>query len=226
MRQALSDYLDLARARPELFSTPGPGVRVLLDPEDIAAVEGQSIEAYRHRGESPEAALVGLLVKDPWVYVLRDAVEFPDGHRATYTRVINRYDNGAAALPLYRGKIVLIRHFRHPLRKSILEIPRGAIEAGDTPAEAVKRELLEEIGAHAVRVEPLGFLFGSTSLYGSGSHLFFAEIENLGVPQLAEGVQAIEEYTVDEFEGLLLRGDIVDSFTVAAFSHSRLRKFL
>lgn len=226
MRQALADYLDLATARPELFSTPGAGVRILLDPAEIAAVEHQCTEAYRQRGESPEVAQVGLLVKDPWVYVLRDAVEFPDGHRATYTRVVNRYDHGAAALPLYQGKIVLIRHFRHPLRKSILEIPRGAIEAGDTPEEAVRRELMEEIGARAIRIEPLGFLFGSTSLYGSGSHLFFAEIENVGSPQIAEGVQAIEQYTVGEFEALLLGGQIVDSFTVAAFAHSRLRKFL
>ena len=226
MRQALADYLDLAKARPDLFLTPGPGVRVLLDPADIAAVEQRCGQVYRDRGETPEAAQVGLLVKDPWVYVLRDAVEFPDGHRATYTRVVNRYENGAAALPLYQGKIVLIRHFRHPLRKSILEIPRGAIEVGDTPEEAVKRELMEEIGAQAVRVEPLGFLYGSTSLYGSGSHLFFAEIENVGCPQIAEGVQAIEHYTVDEFEALLVEGQILDSFTVAAFAHSRLRKFL
>jgi ADP-ribose pyrophosphatase len=219
-------YLEFARANPELFVTPSGGARILLDPTQIVEVEGTMRRKLEARGLPPEGADVGVVLRDPWFYVLRDAVEFPDGSRRTHARAINRVGNGAAALPVLGGRIVLARHFRHAVRRWMLEIPRGGIEPGRSPEDTARAELGEEIGGVARRVVPLGFLHGTSNLYASGAHLFFAELESVGAPQIGEGIAAIEQLSVPEFEARLLAGEITDSFTVAAFTHARLRGLL
>ncbi len=216
-------YLEFAKGRPDLFANPTGGVRILLDRESIEAVERSVAETLREKGLDPAGAEVGVVFRDPWFYVIRDAVEFPDGSRRTHARSINRVGDGVAALPVHEGRIVLIRHFRHAARRWMREIPRGGIEPGHTPDDTVHLELHEEIGARAKRVEKLGYLLGSSNLYFNGAHLYFAELDTIGEPQLEEGITAIERVDVTEFERLVVEGEIVDSFTVAAFLHARLR---
>jgi ADP-ribose pyrophosphatase len=207
----LDAYLALAAARPDLFETPQGGVRILLDRAEIAAVEDQT------------GTGIGILVDDPWLFMLRDAVEFPDGARRAHTRTVNRLGHGVAALPLLGGRIVLARHFRHAVRRWLLEIPRGAVEPGKTPEDTVRAELAEEIGGRVRALQPLGFAFGTTNQQANGARLFLAELEAIGAPQVGEGITAVETYSVAEFEVLLLNGEILDAFTVAAFTHARLR---
>jgi len=219
----LDEYLRLASEQPALFATPRGGVRILLAPAEIAEVEGAVARDLESRGERPEGAEVGVVFRDPWFYVLRDAVEFPDCARRTHARVINRTGNGAAALPILDGRIVLLRHFRHAIRRWSLEIPRGAIELGQSAESTARREIEEEAGGLVRSLTPLSFIHGTTNLYSSGAHLFIAELDEIGEPQLGEGIAAIEQFTVREFEQLLLGGEILDSFTVAAYTHARLR---
>lgn len=226
----LARYLDFARKRPELFDNSDAAVRVLLDPGDIAAVERSMVDRLRAGGVAPDDAerrsRVGIVFEDPWIFVLRDAVEFPDGSRRTHTRTLNHLGDGAAVLPLLDGRIVLTRQFRHAVRDYVLEIPRGGIERDQTAEDAAHAELREEIGGVAGALVPLGFLHGSTNLYYNGAHLFFARLERIGQPQLHEAIVGIEQMTVAEFERRMLDGAIVDSFTVAAFAQARLRKLL
>ncbi len=219
-------YLQLAGSRPELFATQPGGVQILLDPVEIMEVERAVADDLRSRALPPEGAEVGIVLHDPWFYVLRDAVEFPDGSRRTHARAINRVGHGAAVLAVLDRRIVLVRHFRHAVRRWLLEIPRGGIEAGRSPEETARDEIHEEIGGRMRRLEPLGFLFGTTNLYGSGAHLFFAELEAVGAPQIGEGIASIEQFTVAEFEELMQRGEILDSFTVAAYAHAKLRRLI
>ena len=87
-------------------------------------------------------------------------------------------------------------------------------------------ELLEEIGGLASELIPLGFIYGTTNLFANGSYLFFTKLEALGSPQLDEGVEAIERYSVKEFESLLLAGEIQETHTISAFCQARLRGLL
>jgi ADP-ribose pyrophosphatase len=225
-RTRLKTYFELVEARPELFENPQGGIRILLDPAEIEAVEHAIAHDLESRGLPSEGANVGVVLNDPWFYVIRDAVEFSDGSRRTHARVINRYSHGSAVLPVIRGKIVLVRHFRHPLRRAILEIPRGGIEPGCSPEDTAYAEVQEEIGGIVRRIEALGFVYGMSHLSSSGAHLFFAELESVGAPQIGEGIASIEQFTVAEFENLMRRGDILDSITVSAYAHARLRRLI
>ncbi len=219
----LDEYLAFARAHPALFATPEGGVRILLERSEIEAVEHDIRAGLAARGIDPSGADVGIVLRDPWFYVLRDAVEFPDGARRTHARAVNRIGEGAAALPVHRGRIVLLRHFRHAPRRWMREIPRGGIDPGNTPEQTVRQELAEEMGARATRIERLGYLHGSSNLFASGAHLFYAEVDAVGAPQLAEGIASVDAVSIAEFEKLLLDGEITDAFTVATFAHARLR---
>lgn len=219
----ISEYLDFARERPELFDSPPGAVRILLDPEQIREVEAMVSRRLAAQGLPVEGARVGIVFRDPWFYVVRDAVEFPDGSRRTHARSINRTGNGAAVLPVLGGRIVLTRQFRHAVRRWMLEIPRGAIEPGQSPEDAARAEVAEEIGGEIAAIVPMCFVHGSTNLYFNGAHLFFAQIDRVGEPQISEGIVSIVQLSVSEFESLLLGGQITDSFTIAAYAHARLR---
>lgn len=222
----LEIYFAFAKSHPDLFTTVRDGIRILLDPDEIAAVERAVARDLEARGLPPEGAEVGIVLRDPWFHVIRDAVEFPDGARRTYARVVNRVGNGAAVLPVLDGRIVLVRHFRHAVRRWLLEIPRGGIEPGQTPEDTAHSELREEIGGRIRRIDLLGFLYGSSNLYANGAHLFFAELDSVGAPQIGEGIASIEQFTVSEFEELMQRGEILDAFTVAAYAHAKLRRLI
>jgi ADP-ribose pyrophosphatase len=226
LTRRLKDYLEFAASRPELFDTPPGGVRILLDPADIQSVEASVATGLVARGLSAQDAAVGLLFNDPWFYVVRDAVEFPDLSRRTHARIIDYMDHGVAALPVLEGKIVLVRHFRHATRRWMLEVPRGGVEPGQSPDAVVRAELEEEIGGLVSSVTRMGFLHGTTSLHANGAHLYFAELASVGEPQIGEGIASIEQRTVAEFEDMLIQGEILDSFTVAAYTHARLRGLL
>ncbi len=72
------------------------------------------------------------------------------------------------------GGVVLVRQFRPILRRHTLEIPAGGVEAGETPAQAAERELLEETGYAAPRLIPLGSGFLSVDRLDTEVHAFLA----------------------------------------------------
>lgn len=219
----LAEYLEFARQRPEQFGPADAAVKILLDPAAIRAVEADMAAQLRRRGLPASGAEVGIFSPDPYMWFLRDAVEFPDGARRTHTRVINRIGNGAAALPVFEGRVCLTKQFRHALRRWSLEIPRGAMEPGETPEEAARAEVHEEIGGDVDDIVPLGLIHGSTNLYFNGAHAFFARLSRVGAPQIEEAIASVEQVAIPEFEQMILSGEITDAMTIAAFLHARLR---
>lgn len=53
---------------------------------------------------------------------------------------------GVAVLPIYQGRVVLVKTFRHAVRSVVLETVSGFMDPNETPAEAALRELREETG--------------------------------------------------------------------------------
>ena len=224
--ERIAAYLQYARERPELFDKGGDGIRLLMDPRDIRAVEKTVGQALAARGVDPALARVGVVCRDPWFTVLRDAVEFPDGARRTHARIANVVGNGAAVLPLFDGQVALIRIFRHGPRLWQWEIPRGAIESGQDAGQAAHAEIEEEIGGCIGSIVPLGFVYGSTHFYRNGAHLFLARLTSFGAPQASEAIREVRLFPVPEVERMLREGEIQDSISVAAFLQARLRGLL
>ncbi|MEW6128262.1 MAG: NUDIX hydrolase [Acidobacteriota bacterium] len=75
---------------------------------------------------------------------------FNSAHKGEVTLELVHHNGGAGALPLFAdGTVALVRQWRYVINRYSLEIAAGRIEKGQTPEEAARRELEEEIGVRA-----------------------------------------------------------------------------
>ena len=72
-------------------------------------------------------------------------------------------------------RIFLVRQYRHPIGRDLLELPAGTLEPGEKPLAAAKRELREEVGLEAGRWTPLPAFFSSPGFVNEGLHPFLAQ---------------------------------------------------
>ena len=83
----------------------------------------------------------------------KEEVMLPNGKTAF--RELVEHSGGSAILCEKDGKILLVRQFRAPYKKEILEIPAGKVNPGEDPEETAIRELEEEGGVKAEKVEKM-----------------------------------------------------------------------
>ena len=102
-----------------------------------------------------------------------DDVELPNGQRAI--REIVRHPGAVCVIPITdEGDVVMVRQFRYPFGEVLLEIPAGKLEPGEDPYEAALRELEEESGAVAKKVEHLGEIYTTVAIFDEKIQLYIA----------------------------------------------------
>ncbi|MCP5352061.1 MAG: NUDIX hydrolase [Chromatiales bacterium] len=104
-----------------------------------------------------------------------DDVLFKDGVEGRYIRFLWHCRQTVAVLPVLEdGRYLLLQNFRHAVREWVLEIPKG-FTGDDADAEtAARRELIEETGLVAARIETLQTLYGDPGFIGTPTELFIA----------------------------------------------------
>jgi ADP-ribose pyrophosphatase len=71
-------------------------------------------------------------------------------------------------------RVYLVRQYRHPIRRFLLELPAGTLEPGEEPLAAAQRELREEVGLEAGEWTNLGSFFSSPGFVNEHMHAFLA----------------------------------------------------
>jgi ADP-ribose diphosphatase len=124
------------------------------------------------------------------------------------------------------GEIVMVRQYRHGLRDLTLEIPGGMIDAGETPAQAAARELLEETGYRAARLEPLGNVNPNPALFGNRLFAFTAHgCERVGpVANQSTEETVVELVSPPDLRRLLREGRIDHAPVLAALFYFDLAR--
>jgi len=90
-------------------------------------------------------------------------------------REVVRHPGGAGALPLFDdGRVALVKQYRHPARRELLEIPAGKIEDGETPETCAAREVEQEIGFRAGRIEKLAEFYSTPGFCEEKLHVYLA----------------------------------------------------
>ncbi|GAA0937253.1 NUDIX hydrolase [Actinocorallia libanotica] len=213
---------------PELFVNPeGAPFEIIDDPARLDAIEAELGEDLARRGLPASWGRVGVVYEDPYGMTLRDAVRRPDGSLGTYTRRLNPGNApGVVILPVCSGEVVLLRHFRHSTRQWHLELPRGYGTPGAVADDDARRELLEELGALATALVPLGVVHPDTGQMSTAAALYYAEIEEFRDTGEEEGIGGTVAVAPAILAELIRTGGITDGFTVNAYAQALLRGLL
>ena len=207
---------------------------------EIVADEGTARVIVERRRESlglppgPEwKDDVGVVFADEYVMVIRDPVRFPSGASGTYLRIFERGGltgpTGAVVVPARDQHVFLRRVYRHAIRAWELECPRGYRAEQEPIENTVRRELAEEFGLHAMRIERLGEVFPNTGLLASTVESFFVEIEEAEAFTPPEPLEALGEVVIVPFgslRDLIARGEVRDGISLAALYQAEAAGFL
>ena len=145
--------------------------------------------------------------------VVRDLQALPDGTVVPWESVV--YPDAVMALPIDAdGTVYLVEQYRPQLGRRTVEAVGGGVEAGQSPEEAARRELLEE-GGIAARLTSLGTAQLGASTMRCRVHLFLAHVEQVGATELEPFERLVghrvRRVTLDEAVDLALDGTIQDA---------------
>lgn len=135
-----------------------------------------------------------------------------------YERVLPTAGNGVVMATIHQGKFVLLKQYRHALRRYQLCLPRGFSEPGADGRENVLRELSEEL--HAVPLkEPcfLGTIAPDSGLTSRVTEVYQVSIETYRQTH-QEGIEETVEVDAAELSRLIKTGAIDDGYTIGAFA--------
>jgi len=112
--------------------------------------------------------------------------------------------------------LCLIRNYRVAAGKTLIELPAGTLEPNEPPIECAHRELIEETGYQAGRLQPLTAYYAAPGILDEFMNLFVATDLTLG-PPAREADEEIENLIVTWPDALQLieRGEICDAKTIA-----------
>lgn len=150
-----------------------------------------------------------------------DSVRFPDDSIGQLEML--RHPGAAAVVPFLDPpggadpQIVLIRQFRHAADGYIWEVPAGRLDGGETPEACAARELEEETGMRARRLERLTTIYTTPGFTDERIHLFLADGLEPGAEH-READEFMELHTLrwSQVLGMIERGEIVDGKTLVS----------
>lgn len=134
-----------------------------------------------------------------------DEIEFENGVVAQRETI--RHPGAVAMLPVDAdGRILMVTQYRHAAGRRLLELPAGTLEPGEEPAEAVSRELQEEVGRKPGKMEPMGGFYVAPGYCDEYIHLFLCtELEESVLS--GDDDEDIEVETLDRGEALAAIAD-------------------
>ena len=150
-----------------------------------------------------------------------DRVVEPSGMEVE--REVVRHPGAAVLLPVTADRrVILIRQFRYAAGEILLEVPAGTIDPGESPEQTARRELVEETGYHAQRLEKLAEFFPSPGILAECMHLFLATelVKREASPDADESLELVE-LPWERALSLEPGKDVRDAKTIVALSFLR-----
>lgn len=156
-----------------------------------------------------------------------DRVAIPGGGEAL--REVVEHPGGVGIVPVDKeGCVLLVRQFRYPLGRTVLEIPAGKRDKGEHHLLTARRELSEEVGAEAGELTYLGYVYASPGFCDEAIHLYLAEDLTFGEahPDEDEFLER-ERIPLSEAVEMALDGRLDDGKSVAGIlraAHHRKKR--
>lgn len=131
-------------------------------------------------------------------------------------RDVVRHPGSVAIIPvLDNGDICLIKNHRVTVNQTLIEIPAGTMEPPEPPLDCAHRELIEETGYRAGKIELLQSFYPAPGILDEHMHLFLATQLIEGEPE-REAYEQIENYvvSVERAKQMVADGEIIDAKTM------------
>lgn len=134
----------------------------------------------------------------------------------TYQREVVHHPGSAVIIPVFDDATVsLVRQYRHPAVRYLLEAPAGTLADGERPEAGAARELQEELGLVAARLEKLSEFFVSPGFCEEKMWVYLAT-------ELSEGKQLLDDdeilevvrLPIDDALEMITSGEIQDAKTI------------
>ena len=150
-----------------------------------------------------------------------DLVRMPDGSTVELEMV--RHPGAAAVVPLLSDpggpdpQVLMLRQYRYAAGERLWEIPAGTLEPNEDPVTCAHRELLEEAGATAGRLEHLTTIYTTPGFTDERIHLFLATGLNTGEPRPeADEFIELRPEPISRVLSMIRDGEVVDAKSIVA----------
>lgn len=154
-----------------------------------------------------------------------DTVRFPDGSVGELEMV--RHSGASAIVPFLSDpagadpQIMLIHQYRYAAEGFLYEIPAGRLEQGEEPAACARRELMEETGCTAERVEYLFTMYTTPGFTDERIHVFMATGLTRGESRReADEFMEVETFPLSRALEMIERGEIQDAKTALSILYA------
>jgi ADP-ribose diphosphatase len=156
------------------------------------------------------------------IRVYREEVELPGGRRVALDVV--RHPGASAVVPFEsESDVLLIRQYRHAAGGTIWEVPAGKLD-GDTPEVCARKELEEEAGRRAGRLEKLGSVWTTPGFTDEVIHLFAAyDLETVPVRHEPDEVIEVVRMPLAQALEMVWDGELRDAKSALALVHAARR---
>src|SRR5690606_25955570 len=133
-----------------------------------------------------------------------------------YTRDVVVHKGSAVVLPMFDdGTVALVRQYRHAAGEYLLELCAGTLEEGESPETCAARELEEELGLRAEKLEKISEFYVSPGFLTEKMHLYLATglTETQQKPEDDE-ILTIERHPLADLMNMVENGEIKDAKTI------------
>lgn len=143
-----------------------------------------------------------------------DRVKLPDGR--TSQREVVKHPGAVAVIAEYRQRIILLRQYRYPVGEALVELPAGKLEAGEPPEDCARREMLEETGFEAGKLELVNHFYTSPGFCDEVIYLYHGSLLEKTCALTGDGEENLQllMLTRDETWEMLIHNRIKDAKTL------------
>jgi ADP-ribose pyrophosphatase len=158
-----------------------------------------------------------IIFKNPWIELHEDKVRTPSGKTMLYSW----YESSdvVVVVPFLDDQtLILVKQYRYPLHKTLLEFPVGHIENGEDPKDTAVRELAEETGYHAKQIEYVYTYHPSVSKTRQFVYIFKAKAVTEGTLRTDDTeVIKVENVKVKELSEMIANKKVENAGTLIAY---------
>lgn len=149
-------------------------------------------------------------------------VTLPSG--VTVTLDVIKHPGASLVVPIdAEGRILMIKQWRHCAGGWLWECPAGTLNPGETPEQCARREVTEEAGVVAGKLDHAGFIFTAPGFCDEKIHIWIAT-ELTAAPEHHDDDEVITEVKpihLEECLAMAARGEIHDAKTLCGLLHAR-----